>query len=47
MILEEKILSFYENNCELKEDMTKFDHGYLKALIDVMIKKSPMQIIEV
>jgi len=46
MNIEEKILSFYENNCELKP-MTEFEHGYYKALTDIMVKKDPMQIIEV
>jgi len=46
MKIEEKILSFYVNNCELKP-MTEFEKGYLQALTDIMVKKRPMQIIEV
>ena len=48
MKIEEKILSFYTNNCELRKDMTEFDQGYLKALIDIVMRKSdPTQIIEI
>jgi len=46
MKIEEKILSFYVNNHELMP-MTEFQKGYLRALTDIVVKKDPMQIIEV
>jgi len=46
MKIEEKILSFYVNNHELKP-MTEFQQGYLRALTDIVVKKDPLQIIEV
>jgi hypothetical protein len=47
MNLEEKILSFYINNCELKP-MTEFEKGYFKALTDILGKKTdPYQIIQI
>ena len=48
MSIEEKILTFYKNNCELRNNLTDFERGYLKALTDIMTKKkNPMQKIEV
>jgi hypothetical protein len=46
MSIEEKIMEFYINNCELKP-MTEFEKGYFRCLLDIMKKKDPMQIVEV
>jgi len=32
----EKVLSFYKNNCELKDNLSESDMGYYQALADVM-----------
>ena len=37
--VQERILQDYKNNCESREDLTEFDKGYHKALVDVMMGK--------
>lgn len=31
----EKILSFYKNNVELKDNLTAYEKGYLRCLTDI------------